>query len=417
MSNFQHLRARFVASRRKAIFRSRWQSVLSRGMICLILFLGVACSSGKPMDPNYVQNMVWQGNDYLWIGNREGVARLNRADGSIRVFDGIDCPRIFLTHNPENVWCTNVAGAERYDGGSWQRFDLDPWSIIQAHDGTLWAGTKQGLARFDIARQEWVHIIEVEPDTCEAPTRLSIGEGIHLAFQASNGAFWFASEHEPFPGVTRWTETSHKTWRWECVSTLPAIPRLEARDGSIWAAGDQGNIERYQGQRKREWQPFGLETDVVGLIEAQNGDIWAIAYKDGAVGRWDGEMWHVWAKRNFVEWLCIGESEECFMAPISGTRYYPADGLGKPESEFSSLVLTEILETQDGGIWVGTNSEGVSRWDGQSWRNYGISDGLNSDDITVLAETPDGVLWAGTWGGGVNYYDSEADRWRPFPDK
>ena len=200
------------------------------------------------------------------------------------------------------------------------------------------------------------------------------------------------------------------------MSPLPAIPRLEAHDGSVWAVGDQGVIERFQGEIMQEWRPFGTEPSIVDLTQAHNGDIWAIPTREG-VARWDGRIWHVWAEKAFLAYLCPRGSKECLETPLPDTRYYPADGLGKPESEDSVLAPTDILGTSDGSVWVATNGQGISRWTGQNWRNYTTHDGLSSESISVLVQAPDGTLWAGTWEGNINYYNSETDRWQSFPGK
>jgi len=64
--------------------------------------------------------------------------------------------------------------------------------------------------------------------------------------------------------------------------------------------------------------------------------------------------------------------------------YSIADGLVRNE-------INRIVADSRGFLWFAT-SEGLSRFDGLSFRNYGIQDGLPDRETTDIAETKDG-LW------------------------
>ncbi|NIR95712.1 MAG: hypothetical protein GWO08_19340, partial [Gammaproteobacteria bacterium] len=252
----------------------------------LTLLLGVSCdhlatteeqyvnpSQALPMNPQEVKTMAWQGENYLWVGNRAGVGRINRVDGSIEVFDNVACPRLFLTSI--GIWCSTVNYINKYDGKTWHRFDLEAYQIIEADDGTLWAGTKEGLAYFDIARQDWKYELKVSRRT-SSKFIFKTGSGIQLAFQSSDDALWFYSYSNDYTGVTRWTETSHNTWL-PVGDHVMIQPMLETRDGIIWGAGDDGSVSRWDGQQWQVWYPFRLRPAIADIIESQNGDIWVLA--------------------------------------------------------------------------------------------------------------------------------------------
>lgn len=64
-------------------------------------------------------------------------------------------------------------------------------------------------------------------------------------------------------------------------------------------------------------------------------------------------------------------------------------------------TVNAILQTRDGYLWVGT-SGGLARFDGVSFRVFGLQDGLSSVQISALVEDRPGNLWIGTKGGGVS---------------
>jgi ligand-binding sensor domain-containing protein len=65
-----------------------------------------------------------------------------------------------------------------------------------------------------------------------------------------------------------------------------------------------------------------------------------------------------------------------------------ADGL-------AGNIVYAITQHRDGALWFGTN-RGVSRFDGQRWQNFGRKEGLLEDNVYALAVTPQGEVWAGT---------------------
>lgn len=65
-----------------------------------------------------------------------------------------------------------------------------------------------------------------------------------------------------------------------------------------------------------------------------------------------------------------------------------------------SNTVTAVHQTRDGWLWIGTTN-GLARFDGVRFTQFGESHGLPSLSITCLLETNDGGLWAGTAGGGL----------------
>lgn len=78
------------------------------------------------------------------------------------------------------------------------------------------------------------------------------------------------------------------------------------------------------------------------------------------------------------------------------------------EHGLAENVVTSTAVGRDGALWFGTQSGGLSRYDGRSWRTFTTADGLPSNHITDLAVTADGMMWAAT-DAGVGQYDGR--RW------
>jgi ligand-binding sensor domain-containing protein/signal transduction histidine kinase len=79
---------------------------------------------------------------------------------------------------------------------------------------------------------------------------------------------------------------------------------------------------------------------------------------------------------------------------LSARRYDVSDGLAH------SRVLA-IHQDRKGYLWFGT-WEGLSRFDGYRFTNYGERDGLGHIFVNTIEEDRQGRLWVGTNGGGVS---------------
>jgi ligand-binding sensor domain-containing protein/signal transduction histidine kinase len=71
--------------------------------------------------------------------------------------------------------------------------------------------------------------------------------------------------------------------------------------------------------------------------------------------------------------------------------YTPLEGL-------PGIAVHRIVHDSKGFLWFCTN-EGISRFDGFDFVNYGTPDGLPEPNTNDLLETADGVYWVGTDGG------------------
>ena len=64
------------------------------------------------------------------------------------------------------------------------------------------------------------------------------------------------------------------------------------------------------------------------------------------------------------------------------------------------------LQDKDGNLWFGTSDNGLYKYDGKSFRQFLVADGLNSNSIHDILEDKDGKIWIGTK-DGVCLYDGK----------
>src|SRR5213592_3879054 len=90
----------------------------------------------------------------------------------------------------------------------------------------------------------------------------------------------------------------------------------------------------------------------------------------------------------------------CFVSISHAERlpikaYTTADGLAYNE-------VNKIVRDSRGFLWFCT-ADGLSRFDGYTFTNYGTDQGLPHANVTDLLETRSGEYWVATYGGIVHF--------------
>ncbi|HEY3102819.1 MAG TPA: two-component regulator propeller domain-containing protein, partial [Pyrinomonadaceae bacterium] len=104
-----------------------------------------------------------------------------------------------------------------------------------------------------------------------------------------------------------------------------------------------------------------------------------------------------WAKTHLLVSLVI---LLCASPPVRAERlplkaYTTAEGL-------AHNVVTKIVRDSRGFLWFCT-SDGLSRFDGYTFMNFGTDQGLPHASVTDLLETRSGEYWVATYGGVVRF--------------
>lgn len=81
--------------------------------------------------------------------------------------------------------------------------------------------------------------------------------------------------------------------------------------------------------------------------------------------------------------------------------YTVSDGL--PHGQIS-----DMSQTKDGIMWIGTAASGLVRFDGHTYQTYGITEGLKDDFILKTLVDSKNRLWVATYSGGVAVMENDS---------
>lgn len=281
----------------------------------------------------------------------------------------------------------------------WQTEDGLPEHTIvgleQTLDGYLWVATHRSLSRFD-----GMHFQEFTPATPASPA----DHQIRALLLDHRGRLWFAKDG----GKVGCIENGRLARVLSLVEVLPgAQPRSMAEDGeaNIWISDSFGAVFRIQGETTQLYSVSDRPTaGAVCWLEADvQGRLWFS--QTGNVG--------IFRNGRFEVLLRLGQESSRLAAArqggvwlVSGPKLYQCGPDGRLtaahevalEPGGGEMTISALLEDSARGVWIGTSSGGLFRFDGQSLQRVATS----HPNIVNLHEDAEGNVWVGTRGGGLN---------------
>ena len=74
-------------------------------------------------------------------------------------------------------------------------------------------------------------------------------------------------------------------------------------------------------------------------------------------------------------------------------------GLEKIDVAYNPNYIVSLVVDAQGAVWAGTWGGGLSRFDGQKWTQYTVTEGLPGNHVFMLYNDPKGQMWVGTNNG------------------
>lgn len=271
-----------------------------------------------------------------------------------------------------------------------------PWPEVEVaallEDGDLlWAGGKDGLARFDRHSGQRVPL----PGT---PAPLAY---VKALARDDNGHVWVAHAD----GFERWDGSA---WTRFGAAAAPGLGLLASRSG-LWAGTERGLFRFETGTLKPFSVPSALRIpsfDV--LLEAPEGAFWiGSAAISGGLWRLDQGVWTAYGcpeglPHVSVNALCLGPEGVLWVgtgfadlggaARLEGGRWIPLlkkDGL-------AGHKVRSLFVDRGGTLYFGSEYDGLAMRAQGRWRYLTRRDGLAGKEIKTMVQDADGIYWLGT---------------------
>jgi diguanylate cyclase (GGDEF)-like protein len=333
---------------------------------------------------------------------------------------------------------------------------LTVFALAQDKAGYVYAGTQDGLARWDGRRFDSVALPGSLRDWVthlwSGPQGLWIGtdeSGLHL-LQGTRMRAMSDDRGQPLPSIEAITGTAGGVWvgtpfgLYRCDATacskapdsadLQVAELLETGDGTLWVGTNVDGLHRFDiqadGRLRRSafrlTKKLGLPNDAVRALAIDARERLWIGTGRG-LARWDGSTLMRWMTGDQGPLGGVfglhGLPDGSLLAALNGNGLghfrmddgYRIHGLadGLPDSYLHALLVSG--DAADPIVWLGSGSSGVLRLESGRWRAFDERHGLPQRVVVGVGEADfDGngkSLWVGTLGGAVRWHDG---RWVPL---
>ena len=181
-------------------------------------------------------------------------------------------------------------------------------------------------------------------------------------------------------------------------------------NGDIWIATWSGVNHVVGGHLDdlKAWETYtvkntggGLPNDwVYGLDKGPNGELWLAT--EGGLALYREGQWRNWKHEDGLgeDYEKVKDQIKFARDPAKESTHHARQkvemGLSKVSMAYNPNYIVALYVDKDGVVWAGTWGGGLARFDGHSWKNYTVSDGLPSNHVFMLGAAKDGGLWVGT---------------------
>lgn len=309
------------------------------------------------------------------------------------------------------LWAGTANGLMvRRPGGTWERFPLaegnnlsQVLAVVRDPHGGLWAATDQGVYYDPDAAIGGLPVSHIRAQ----PGGLMNDYVRALALDRDN-ALWLGT----IAGINRYAGIIWHVITDEAVRGQRINAVLADHAGRIWVATETNGLALREGAG---WRHFtvreGLPDDrVVTLFEDDAGGVWvatgtAVGLMAESRGSWRFEPLDT---RGLIEPPVFAFEQDAqgnlwLGGERGGVRWTELGGV-VPVVELEDKRVNAIYQARDGALWFGTRSDGVllqikGQWQALSARASAAQ--INDVVVNGIVETDDGSLWVGTYNNGL----------------
>lgn len=419
--------------------------------------------SNTALISNYVNDIVFDRDDVMWIASDQGLNRYNPTTDDFttiqpdRNTNGNNRVAAMAVDNNNNLILARddgvtVIDASRAKVHHYAIPQYDPVNFISVtdvfidSDNTIWLGTKgAGAATVDIntGRFRFYRNNSHNPNTI-------ISNYINIISEDQNSTLWFGSYTGGISilrqGASRFERFVDEPDNPHSIGKNTIWDILTDSKGITWVATDHGGLKQYDpainGFHHILNAPYDLSSlgsnQVRDLFEDRDGDLWVGLFPNGLnfYNRSSEQFQNHTHKpdapasisHSSVLTLHKDKQGQLWVGTENGlnlfdpvTQHFQHD-VNKPNSHngLRSSTILDIDEDDNGQLWVGTWSGGVHRFDQRTGQfiNYSTSsknpNSISNDFVWSIAKDLSGQLWFGTEGGGLNLYRPETDDFLRF---
>ena len=318
-------------------------------------------------------------------------------------------------------------------------------AIVQTQDGYLWAGTQEGLARFDglnfvvfdkentpaFKSNDIRFLVEDRAGrlwistsyglVCRQNvqfTSYTVNEGlpdnsIGPVVEDTSGNIWIGTAG----GLTRFANGNFKTFTAEHGLSRNVIQTLCARADGTLLVGTSAGMQSLSGDRFTNFNtPENVHPgNITAIAETRDRHLW-FGTLDGLYGLDAPTSTSFFAAlpNSRISALRVDRADVLWIATAHGLaslRNGKIETFTSDDGLTSNLVLS-LFEDREGSLWIGTEAGGLNLLKSKKFNTYTTKDGLPNDVVKAIYQDAQGRIWIGSNGGGLTLFkDGKFTTW------
>jgi len=282
-----------------------------------------------------------------------------------------------------------------------QLISNDLLDIAGGPGGKIWVSTGRGINIFDPQ-----HI--TEPWEVIAPQRNQMIYPRVTSLQPAANGMWLFYDQEAaasFYDGKDWLQINQQ----KGLSGMVMDAAVDLR-GFVWMATSHGIHVWDGGSLRISSTPKSL-SNTFYVIEEVNGIIWAGT--DSGLLRYQNYQWRVILPGVSIKSIASNRDGGLLLGTDDGLIHFDGNQsylwiINLGEEVLIHPRVTSIAWDRSGQLWMGTNGDGLFRFDGKRWDRFSTVSGLPSDYVRKVYTDQTGAVWAavvtGKGGGALVRY-------------
>ena len=393
----------------------------------------------------------------LWLARTHALQVYNPDNKTIRTFLAKEVNNVILGEISDllidkkgKLWVATMAGLRFFDRKNYifsnplKDFSETPPNsvlfesrILEDRHGNLWCASRGlGLRKHESNKNKWKNYRF-------SKNGLS-GNFINDIIEDENGNIWIATGRSGLdffdPIAEKFTNYSKSNTQQNHIISNALNRLFIDKDEQLWIGTWHNGLEYLKPESlfkhySMDGSKLSLHSNnVMGLADAENGNIW-VGLDDG------GGLQYLDSKRNIIATIKIpvdqnfsnhGEqsvksmmksrSGDIWLGTMNGLFKYSTNHKNwesfrhdpKNENTLNSGFISTILEDREGNIWVGTRSQGLSKYNviNKTWSRLALKDNSFKDfkGIECLYEDNENIIWVGTIQNGLWSFNPKTNK-------
>jgi ligand-binding sensor domain-containing protein/signal transduction histidine kinase len=391
---------------------------------------------------DFVRGLYQSSSQVVWVATDGGLFRV-QGDSLVRANQELGISTLGLNAIVEDhlgrMW---VGGGQLFvsDHGKAVEYVLQPdgspshvKSLIETHDGSIWAGTVEGLYRLSPGMKKFTRaagvagtVRSLREDKSGVLWIGSIGGGIYLIRNGKVTQLAEPMAHIDSTVFSIFGDSAQNVW----IGTKTGMTRLSRssvhvvefpgnldsdfgtvsldEDGSLWAASSQ--LLHVQGKRVKPRHFAGMKgIRIRNVLRDRDRSLWIGTNGYGLYHVTPSAIDHLDVAHgmvnNYIRSLTQARDGSLWIGTDFGVNHLDAHGIHGIHAQDGLAYdsIRSIVEDRDGDIWIGTD-HGLSHLRGNAFLDDAATRALSKQEVWSILQDSDGGMWFGTRGAGLYGY-------------